>query len=164
MRLDIRHYLIAFVMGLLGIAVYWAIFHVTYPLNQNVTQTSVNTTICVKNWTGTVRPPTSFTTPLKAKLCAAQKCGNMANYELDHFVAIEIGGAPADPNNLVLQAYPEAHNKDAVENYLHKQICNKSITLKDAQAKIYNWKVIYQQISSKFGGVQSVDASNNEDD
>ena len=35
--------------------------------NPAVTKATIGTTICVKNWTKTIRPPTSYTNALKAK-------------------------------------------------------------------------------------------------
>src|ERR1035437_3182978 len=36
-------------------------------LNPAVTQATIGMTICVSGWTTTVRPPTSYTTPLKRR-------------------------------------------------------------------------------------------------
>lgn len=163
MNFDARHYLVGFVMALLGVASFGALTHGTQPLNPDVSQTSIGVTICTSGWTGTVRPPTSFTTPLKNKLCAAQNCGDVTGYELDHRTPIELGGAPADPKNLWLQPYPEAHLKDTVENYLKRKVCANQMTLKDAQAKILNWKSVYTTMTSGFGAVEA-DESNAEDD
>jgi hypothetical protein len=73
-------------------------------------------------------------------------------YEVDHLVSLELGGAndianlwpePADPR-------PGFHEKDKVENYLHAQLCNGSISLKDAQTQIAgNWLAVYQRLPAK---------------
>ncbi len=157
------HYLLAFVFSLLGFAAFGTITHRTYPLNPNVYQTDIGSTICVKGWTATVRPSTSYTGPIKANLCLEQQCSHPENYELDHFIPIELGGAPDDPANLWLQPFPEARHKDAVENYLKRQVCTKGLTLQQAQAKMYNWKSVYAQMTNKFGSVQSVDDTDVDD-
>ena len=63
-------------------------------------------------------------------------------YEVDHLIALEIGGAD-EKNNLWPQLYDganNAHDKDQLENYLHKQICANKITMKAAQTCIAkNW-------------------------
>ena len=59
-------------------------------------------------------------------------------YEVDHLIPLEIGGAD-DKNNLWPQLYDganNAHDKDKLENYLHKQICANKITMQDAQTCI----------------------------
>ena len=68
-------------------------------------------------------------------------------YEVDHLISLELGGS-----NDIANLWPEAaeprpgfHEKDLVENYLHKQVCSGSLSLADAQAKIAsNWLTVYQ--------------------
>ena len=70
-------------------------------------------------------------------------------YEVDHLISLELGGSndianlwpePADPR-------PGFHEKDKVENYLHDQVCNGSISLQDAQYKIANdWFTVYNTL------------------
>ncbi|MEU0822991.1 hypothetical protein, partial [Streptomyces mirabilis] len=75
--------------------------------NPNVTQSNIGSTICVSGWTATVRPPTSYTNPLKAQgiIDYGYSDTNMSDYEEDHLVPLELGGAPRDPGNL----WPEPH-------------------------------------------------------
>lgn len=66
-------------------------------------------------------------------------------YEVDHLVSLELGGS-----NSIANLWPEAasptpgfHEKDAVENYLHSQVCNGSIGLAQAQHEIAtNWLAV----------------------
>ncbi|MCL5798229.1 MAG: HNH endonuclease [Patescibacteria group bacterium] len=70
-------------------------------------------------------------------------------YEVDHLVSLELGGS-----NDIANLWPEAaaptpgfHEKDKVENYLHKMVCNGSITLVQAQQEIAtDWLQVYQQM------------------
>lgn len=70
-------------------------------------------------------------------------------YEVDHLVSLELGGS-----NDIANLWPEAasptpgfHEKDKVENYLHDQMCNGSISLQQAQIEIAtNWLQVYQQM------------------
>jgi hypothetical protein len=115
--------------------------------NPDVTQATIATTICVSGWTATVRPPVAYTTALKIRQIVAYGYVDRktADYEEDHLISLEIGGAPRDPNNLWPEPYavalPDgtpvgARVKDQVENYLHKQVCSGGMTLVAAQALI----------------------------
>jgi hypothetical protein len=70
-------------------------------------------------------------------------------YEVDHLVSLELGGSN-DISNLWPEAAkpkPGFHEKDQIENYLHKQVCNGSITLKQAQIEIAtNWLNVYNSV------------------
>ena len=74
-----------------------------------------------------------------------------SNYEVDHLISLELGG-----NNDISNLWPEPYNiqngarmKDKLENYLHKQVCNGTITLSQAQYEIsHNWVSYYGQMSS----------------
>jgi hypothetical protein len=61
-----------------------------------VTQGTIKTTICVKGWTATIRPPSSYTSALKrVQLVVWQYADtNQAHYEEDHLISLELGGAP----------------------------------------------------------------------
>lgn len=110
------------------------------------------TQLCDKTFhTGTVRNVTEST---KHKVCAEYgikkiDC-NGKNYEIDHLISLELGGAN-DIKNLWPQAYlpkPGAKEKDVVENALHAQVCSGKISLSDAQSKISNdWYAVYLQLN-----------------
>ncbi len=109
--------------------------------NPAVTQSTINSTICVSGWTSTVRPPSSYTGALKVRQIAEYGYSDTAtaDYEEDHLVPLELGGAPKDPKNL----WPEprsgtrtAANKDAVENKLKKAVCSGRVALDDARSAI----------------------------
>ncbi|MFE2408707.1 hypothetical protein ACFXDE_10215 [Kitasatospora sp. NPDC059408] len=109
--------------------------------NPAVTQATIQKTICVSGWTATVRPPASYTNALKAQQIAQYGYSdtNPADYEEDHFVPLELGGAPRDPRNL----WPEprygnepAQSKDTVENRLKKAVCGGQVTLDAARRAI----------------------------
>jgi hypothetical protein len=112
-----------------------------------VTQANIHQTICVKGYTATVRPPLSYTAPIKraqiAKLPASVS-HKSSDYELDHWVPLEVGGAPSNRANLVLQAWagPQgAHAKDQVENRVHAEVCSGKVTLAVGQeCFLVNWQ------------------------
>jgi len=154
-----------YVLGLIFLFMGWQVYGtLNQPgaVNPNITQANITSTVCVPNWSASVRPPTSYTSPIKERLCKEQNCGDSSNYELDHYVSIVLGGSPTDLKNLVLQPYPEARQKDTVENYLHRQVCSNKMTLIAAQKALYTWEDVYKKISSGFGS--AVDDSLDEDD
>jgi hypothetical protein len=109
-------------------------------INPGVTQANISQTICVSGWTATVRPSVSYTGALKRKLAKAQGV-LVKDYELDHVVPLEVGGAPSDPKNLKLQIWtgPDgAHAKDVVENRMHRMVCARTITLYKARQCFFN--------------------------
>lgn len=106
-------------------------------INPAVRQATVGDTICVSGWTKTVRPSTSVTNRLKAKLAAAYSVTVTGGHdELDHNIPIELGGALADPRNLWVEPGTIPNKKDPVENWLKRQVCSGAMTLADAQSGI----------------------------
>ena len=72
-------------------------------MNPDITQATIDQTICNPNWsTRTIRPPASYTNNLKRQQLAASKSKdkNPSHYEEDHFISLELGGHPRDPKNL----------------------------------------------------------------
>jgi len=112
-------------------------------LNPAVTQASIGATICTPGYTATVRPPTSLTGPLKVRQIASYGYAdrNPADYEEDHVIALELGGAPAAPVNLYPEPRSSSGADDALENLLHARVCSRALTLADAQAQILAAKV-----------------------
>lgn len=107
-------------------------------VNPNVTQANIGSTICVPGYTATIRPPQSYTAPIKRALwIKAGRKGTLSDFELDHWIPLGSGGAPYDRANLVLQPWdgPDgAHAKDAVEVRVQREVCALKITLAAAQA------------------------------
>jgi|SRR5579859_3134426 len=66
--------------------------------------------------------------------------------EVDHLVSLELGGAD-EVENLWPEPYspkPGAHEKDLVENWLHKEVCAGRMPLTQAQAKIsQDWYAVF---------------------
>lgn len=93
-------------------------------LNPAVTEATIGSTICVRGWTATVRPPTSYTEPLKVSQIATEGLpGPVSAYEEDHRVPLELGGSPADPLNLSPEAHPASYAKDSAENVAKAEVC-----------------------------------------
>jgi len=68
--------------------------------------------------------------------------------EIDHLISRELGGDDKI-ENLWPQPYtqhPGAHEKDWLENQLHKEVCDGTITLAEAQKEIKkNWYAAYKK-------------------
>jgi hypothetical protein len=120
--------------------------------NPAITQDNLFQTICSESWsTKEIRPPSSYTSALKRRQMRDLGLdGPTAEYEEDHLISLELGGHPTDPANLWPERYqprPGAREKDTVENYLHRQVCEQKMTLRDAQQAIaVDWYKVYLQI------------------
>jgi len=123
-------------------------------IDPRVTQANIKSTICKKGYTASVRPPESYTEPLKKKDIALYGYADtkLADYEMDHLVPLEVGGNPSDPQNL----WPEPHNgewnsfvKDQLENKINALVCEGQISLAAGQdAFTTNWIAAYQKYIS----------------
>jgi hypothetical protein len=120
--------------------------------NPDITQASIEQTVCNPQWsTKSVRPPSSYTTRLKKEQMRELNLpGTAEDYEEDHFISLELGGNATDPRNLWPEPYypsPGAREKDVVENYLRKQVCAGAMALEEAQRAITtDWYRVYLQI------------------
>ncbi|CAN5614211.1 hypothetical protein BH10ACT11_BH10ACT11_06030 [soil metagenome] len=111
-------------------------------IDPRVTQQNLGRTICRSGgYTDTVRPPTSYTTPLEFRLIRSYDLPiDPSRSELDHLVSLELGGAPSDPRNLFPEPYTRgAYTKDTVENQLHDAVCGGRMKLATAQRAIIDW-------------------------
>jgi hypothetical protein len=105
-------------------------------LNPDVTQATIATTICVRGWTATVRPATTYTNALKLRQLAEYGlAGPASDYQEDHLISLELGGHATDPRNLWPEPYPRAARVDRIENELNDAVCSGSLSLAEAQRK-----------------------------
>jgi len=94
-----------------------------------VTQRNIGRTSCRSGWTSTVRPAESYTAKLKRQQIAeyGYRDKQLADYEEDHLIPLEIGGSPRSVKNL----WPEydagkiPNPTDKVENALHRAVCEQ---------------------------------------
>lgn len=145
-RLAFRHALVLAACALLVLALALRLRHtpaaatllprVPGVLNSDVTQANIASTICVRGWTDTVRPPVEYTNELKARqMHAYGESGPASQYQEDHLISLELGGDPTDPRNLWPEPYPRATEVDQVENELNAEVCSGRLSLADAQRK-----------------------------
>ena len=107
------------------------------------------TTICTVGYTTKVRD-----VPLSVKKAVFKEYGIdyslHGNYEVDHLISLELGGAPADARNLWPEPYTDslpdgrptgARTKDTFETKLKTEVCAGTITLAQGQADIGDHRV-----------------------
>ena len=122
-------------------------------INPAVTQATIHVTICRPGWTRTVRPPERFTERLKRAQIRdyGYRDHRLRDYEEDHLIPLELGGAPASPRNL----WPEPHfveggwgsyRKDRLENRLRRLVCDRRLSLATARRRIASdWIAAYRR-------------------
>jgi hypothetical protein len=121
-------------------------------IDPSVRQSNIHSTICVTGYTSTVRPSSSYTTSLKIQqLHSGYAINNdfkTGDYEEDHLISLELGGAPSDPRNLWPEPYTGSNGarvKDKIENKLHQLVCSGTISLAHAQQVIASdWESAYR--------------------
>lgn len=110
--------------------------------------------VCTPGYTRTVR-----NVPYSEKLAAYAEYGISSHqpgqYEVDHFIPLELGGDNSLANLWPEPAAPQPgfHEKDVVENALHDEVCTHLLTLAQAQAEITaDWIAVYKRIALATGG------------
>ena len=106
-------------------------------LNPAVTPATINQTICVSGYTTTIRPPVSESNRLKRVAATAYGVtDSLSNYEGDHLIALELGGAPDDIANFWDEPHATSFAKDELENQLRSDVCAGRAPLTQAQHAI----------------------------
>ena len=112
-------------------------------VDPSVTGENIRMTICARGYTRRVRPPASYTNPLKVQQIREYGFGDtrVADYEEDHLIPLELGGHPTDPHNLWPEPGRSPNPKDSVEGQLRRLVCEGRMSLVEAQTRIrVNWK------------------------
>jgi len=112
-----------------------------------VTQSNLFSTICRSGYSQSVRPPESVTEAEKrGSLAAYGDDRPLHDYEYDHLVSLELGGARNDPRNLWPEPGASPNPKDSIEDRLHARVCDGAIKLAAAQLAIArNWITAYHR-------------------
>jgi hypothetical protein len=124
-------------------------------VHPDYTEADIDRTIRVPGWTTTVRPPTSYTTPLKIQMMREYgypSDTDPATLELDHRVPLCVLGHPTS----VLNLYPQpregqwgAKVKDICEVAAQHAVLNGLMKLSDAQAGFMgNWVDLHIKLFS----------------
>jgi len=138
---------------ILFVALLWSMLAHAQLANPDVTADNLQATICNAQYvvngrkpttfSQAVRPPTSYTNPIKIGLFGNRSAATikahtkilgrepiMSDYELDHWIPISDGGHPKDPRNLKLQLWQGpsgASQKDIVEAEVHRRLCKGTL-------------------------------------
>lgn len=103
--------------------------------------------VCRRGYASTVRNVSEKTKKQDYQLYGATEKKGVC-CEVDHLISLELGGSNSI-KNLWPQPYlprPGAHEKDEVENYLHRQVCAGRIPIQEAQKEIAtDWYKVYVQ-------------------
>src|SRR5207302_694204 len=119
-------------------------------LDPRVNQGDLDATVSSRGYTAIVRPPVNVTERIKRDQMVAYglQGRRLADYELDHLISLELGGSPDDVANLWPEPWTgegNAHQKDAVENLLNREVCWGIIQLVDAQRVVAtDWLAVYR--------------------
>lgn len=109
--------------------------------NRAVRQRTIHRSICVARWTRKVRPPVRYTNALKLRqMDEYDETGAPSDYEEDHLIPLELGGAPTNPRNLWPEPRSQARASDPLETSLHRDVCHGRMTLARARAAIRSFK------------------------
>jgi hypothetical protein len=116
-------------------------------INPEVREENIRSTICVRGWTHTVRPPWQYTSALKRQQIQEFRYADrrMQDYEEDHLVPLALGGSPTDPRNLWPQPRTvpggwDSDVKNELEGVLAHLVCTGRVPLAQAQQAIAtNW-------------------------
>ena len=110
-------------------------------VNRKVRQATIRKTICRSGWTKTIRPPVAYTSALKIRqMVLYGETDSPADYEEDHLIPLELGGAPRNPKNLWPEPHSQSSRSDPLETKLKREVCKRMITLEDARAAIRAFK------------------------
>src|SRR6266849_4687591 len=110
-------------------------------LNPGVRQSTIKKTICKSGWTKTIRPPVGYTNALKIQqMVLYGEMGSPSEYEEDHFIPLELGGAPKNPKNLWPEPHSQSKLSDPLETQLKRKVCKGLMKLAKARAAIRIFK------------------------
>ena len=79
-------------------------------------------------------------------MAAYSRSGSPHDYELDHLVPLELGGAANDPRNLWPEPGASPNPKDLLERRLRRLVCDGSLPLGRAQDELASdWVSAYRR-------------------
>ena len=113
-------------------------------VNPRVTQNNIQTAVCRRGWTRTVHPSRNVTDAIKRNLVADRRV-SPRDYELDHIVPLDLGGAPRSPQSDAPVAGRRVRCPH-VRTILSANSCAGDLTLKGAQHEIAtDWRAGYKK-------------------
>ena len=124
-------------------------------VSAEVTQGDIHSTICRRGYSKSVRPPESVTESEKrASMKAYGDRGPLRDYEYDHLIPLELGGAANDERNLWPEPGASPNPKDALEDRLRSIGCAGKLRLAVARREIAgDWVAAYRRLIRRRRGV-----------
>lgn len=103
--------------------------------SHKVVPSNVQRTICKPGYAKSVRPPLSYTEPLKRVQIRQYGYADkrLSSYEEDHLIPISLGGSPTSPRNLWPEPKASALLKDRAEYFAHREVCRGNAILRALQ-------------------------------
>ncbi len=122
-------------------------------IDPSVREENIGETICRPGYTHRIRPPEDVSYRFKRELMAAygHRGERLRDYELDHLIPLELGGAPLAWANLWVEPRRAANGwdaarKDELERALNDLVCTHRLPLAVAQHDIArNWIAAYRR-------------------
>jgi len=68
------------------------------------------------------------------------EAGSPSDYEEDHLIPLELGGAPKNPKNLWPEPHSQSKHSDPLETSLKRKVCKGALTLGAARVQIRQYK------------------------
>lgn len=124
----------------------------TLALNPDVSQDTIQQTICQKGYSSTVRTSTSYTNPIKYRLMRQEGIpeSEASEWALDHKIPISLGGHPRKLENLQLLTKHDNSRKSRIEVKLLCYVCVGQMPLAQAQQEIAGgWQAAYRRYSGQ---------------
>ena len=81
-------------------------------------------------------PANTAVTPTFRRWAGTTTQGSPSEYEEEHFIPLELGGAPRSPKNLWPEPHSQSKLSDPLETQLKRKVCKHVMTLKKARAAI----------------------------
>jgi hypothetical protein len=120
-------------------------------ISQKVTDELLGKTVCVPNYTSTVRPDLA-STKIKLLIAYGIDPSKKGDYELDHLIPLSIGGCEDCDANLwpqpkhVPNSKYDKTAKDNLEKSLHADLCSGKIDLLETQRQVAeDWTVLWRK-------------------
>ena len=124
-----------------------ALAHKPAPVTPGVTRTLTRSAVCGTRW-GVDRRHVTLSMRKQVFAAYGIPWSEHAQYEVDHLIPRELGGADVD-KNLWPQPWEGAWNarmKDRLENRLHRLVCAGELSLTAAQQSIRtDWVLAYRR-------------------
>jgi hypothetical protein len=113
------------------------------PVNPDVKEATIASTICKPGWVKAVRPSAHEWNRIKREklLAAGLTEADKNRFELDYIIPPSLGGAPDNPNNFQLKPGNEVSQRKALEDCLPRLVCERRLLLDEVRKAVWrDWR------------------------